>query len=76
MDLLKDLITVQEVSERLGLSPRTVVNKCRREELPGVKFSGKWVFERTRLEQFFSDEVFKKSKYEAKRLEDARRKEG
>jgi excisionase family DNA binding protein len=47
-------LTVAEVAERFGVTPKTVYHLTREGKLPGAKFGGQWRFDESRLVVWFS----------------------
>lgn len=40
----EDIISLADMASKLGLSPNTLIKKCRDGRIPSYKYLGKWVF--------------------------------
>ena len=55
----KNILSVKEVAEYLGLNYFTVVRYAKTGKLPAVKTGHKWLFHRETLEDFLKDKAKK-----------------
>jgi excisionase family DNA binding protein len=49
-------LTVPEVAERFGVTPKTVYHLAQEGKLPGPKFGGQWRFDEARLVEWFAEQ--------------------
>lgn len=55
----KNILSVKEVAEYLGLNYFTIVRYAKTGRLPAVKTGRKWLFHRETLEDFLKDKAIK-----------------